>query len=285
MIGRREILVGGLGLAAMPALAAHRPDPELEAIRARTDGRLGVLALDSGSGRTIGIDADSRYAMCSTFKLPLAAAVLAEVDAGRRRLDEAISFTADDLLEHAPYVRANAGAAALPVEGLARSAVVVSDNSAANLLLPLVGGPAGLTRFIRSQGDRVTRLDRNEPTLNSNRPGDPRDTTTPAAMVGLLRRLLVGRALSDEARKRLIGWMVACETGGAKLRAGLPAGWSAGDKTGSGANGASNDIAILWPPRRTPVLVACYVDAPDATAGARDAAHAAVAAVVARHFA
>jgi beta-lactamase class A len=285
MIDRRTLVAATLALAAAPAAARSRSEPELAAIRARTGGRLGVFALDTGSGRSLGLDADARYAMASTFKLPLAAAVLAEVDAGRRRLDETVPFTAADLLEYAPYVRANATKGALPIVGLAQAAVEVSDNSAANLLLPLIGGPAGLTRFCRAHGDRTTRLDRNEPDLNTNLAGDPRDTTTPAAMVGLLRRLLVGKALSAASRERLIGWLVACETGKARIRAGLPADWRAGDKTGTGARGAANDLAILWPPRRAPILVACFVDAEDAKPADRDAAHAAVAALVARRFA
>jgi beta-lactamase class A len=285
MLDRRSLIAATLALATAPAIARSRNELELEAIRARTGGRLGVFALDTGSGRSFGLDADARYAMASTFKLPLAAAVLAEVDAGRRKLDEMVPFTQADLLEYAPYVRANRQASALPIAGLAQAAVEVSDNTAANLLLPLIGGPAGLTRFVRANGDRVTRLDRNEPELNSNLAGDPRDTTTPAAMVGLLRRLLVGKALSAASRERLIGWLVACETGKARLRAGLPPEWRAGDKTGSGARGAANDIAILWPPRRPPILVACFVDAEDAKPAVRDAAHAAVGALVARRFA
>jgi len=285
MLDRRTLIAGTVALAAAPAVARTRAEPELEAIRARTGGRLGVFALDTGSGRSFGLDAEARYAMASTFKLPLAAAVLAEVDAGRRRLDEQVPFTTADLLEYAPYVRANLQAKTLPIAGLAQAAVEVSDNSAANLLLPLIGGPAGLTRFARAHGDRTTRLDRNEPDLNANLTGDPRDTTTPAAMVGLLRRLLVGKALSPASREMLIRWLVACETGKARLRAGLPKDWRAGDKTGTGARGAANDVAILWPPRRPPILVACFVDAEDAKPAARDAAHAAVGALVARRFA
>jgi beta-lactamase class A len=130
----------------------------------------------------------------------------------------------------------------------------------------------------------MTRLDRNEPELNSNLPGDPRDTTTPAAMAALLRRLLTGPALTPASRARLIGWMVACETGKTRLRAGLPQGWFAGDKTGTGLRGGTGDIAILWPPGRPPIIVACYIDAPDASATVRDAAYAAVARRIVAQF-
>lgn len=283
MVGRRTVLGGGAALL-VAARSAPR-DTAIEAIEATLGGgRLGFAAIDTAGGRRIAWRAEERFAMASTFKLPLAAAVLAEVDRGRRRLDDQIPFTAADLLDHAPYVRAHPQAAALPLVGLAQAAVVLSDNTAANLLLPIVGGPAGLTRFARAVGDRHTRLDRTEPDLNSNLPGDPRDTTTPAAMAALLRRLLTGAVLSPASRARLIAWMVACETGKARLRAGLPQGWSAGDKTGTGARGGTGDIAILWPPASPPIVVACYVDVADASATVRDAAYASVARLIAERL-
>src|SRR5262249_5430218 len=159
-----------------------------------------------------------------------------------------VSYRETDLLEHAPETRAHVGEGAMSVDALARAAVVVSDNTAANLLLARVDGPAGFTRFGRSLGDAVTRLDRTEPALNANVPGAPRDTTSPRAMVGLMRALLCGEALSPSSRARLLGWLRACETGKERLRAGLPAEWVVGDKTGTGAAGALNDVAIATPP-------------------------------------
>jgi beta-lactamase class A len=287
MLHRRAVLGGA---AALLVAAKRAPvaasDPAFAAIEATlSGGRFGLCAIETATGRRLAWRADERFAMASTFKLPLAAAVLAQVDRGERRLDDMLPFTRTDLLDHAPYLRAHPEAAALPIGGLAEAAVVLSDNSAANLLLPIVGGPAGLTRFVRAQRDGVTRLDRNEPALNSNLPGDPRDTTTPAAMAGLLRRLLTGRALTAQSRARLIGWMVACQTGRTRLRAGLPQGWSAGDKTGTGERGGTGDIAILWPPAGAPIVVACYVDAASVAAPVRDAAYAAAARLIAETFA
>jgi len=247
-------------------------------------GRLGVAALDVASGRRLVHDENSRYAMASTFKTALAAAVLAEIDRGALSLDQEIQFGPADLVTHAPVVEANLARGSLPLERLCAAIVEVSDNAAANLLLARIGGPTGLTAFIHRCGDPVTRLDRNELALNSNLPGDPRDTTTPAAMVGLLQTLLLGNVLTPASRARLVGWMEGSTTGRERLRAGLPAGWRAGDKTGTGANGAHNDVAIAWPPRRGPILIACFQSGGNADAAIRNAVHASVARAVASAF-
>lgn len=245
-------------------------------------GRLGVAALDTGSGRRVGHRADERFAMCSTFKLPLVAAVLARVDAGQERLDRFVPYGPADLLKYAPVTRAHVAAGGMTIEALCAAAIEVSDNTAGNLLLRAVGGPAGLTRYARSLGDAVTRFDRTEPTLNTAIPGDPRDTTTPAAMVALANHILVGDALSRASRTLLLHWLRACTTGGARIRAGLPHGWSAGDKTGTGDRAATNDVAIAWPPQRRPLLIAeYYVESPASTAQ-REAVLAGSARVVVR---
>jgi len=284
----RRTLLTAMGATAVTACTMPRgataDDTELAAIRAASGGRLGVFALDTATGATIGRDADARYAMCSTFKAPLAAAILVEVDAGRLRLDQPVRFTRADLVPHAPVVEAALDRGALSVEALCQGTVEVSDNVAANLLLPLIGGPAGFTRFARSSGDNVTRLDRFEPELNIVRGGDLRDTTTPAAMVGLMRAFLTGDTLTPASRDRLIGWMTASPTGRERLRARLPADWRAGDKTGTSGEGYFNDIAVLWPPNRAPILVACYLDAPGLQPERANAAHADVGALIARRF-
>lgn len=223
--------------------------------------------------------------MCSTFKWVLAAAILVGVDGAQLSLEERVSYGPSDLLEHAPVAREHVGEGSLTVEALARAIVTVSDNTAANLLLPKVGGPAGLTQFVRSMGDPVTRLDRTEPTLNSNELGDLRDTTSPRAMAGLMRRVLCGDVLSNTSRERLLSWLRDCETGKDRLRAGFPGNWNAGDKTGSGARGATNDIAIAMRPGRAPVLVAAYMSEGEAGPPALQAAHAELGQVVARELA
>jgi beta-lactamase class A len=290
MIDRRCFLLASgaalLGAAAPATISlAPRPDfPELEA-RLGHGGRLGVSVLDTGSGRRFAHRQDERFALCSTFKLALAAAILADVDRGRRALTDEISFGAADLFDYAPVVRANLARGRLSIEELCAAVIEVSDNSAANLLLRPLGGPPALTAFFRRCGDRVSRLDRYEVALGSNLPADPRDTTSPAAMLGLMHRILLGDVLRPESRARLLGWMDRVTTGMQRLRAGFPDGWRVGNKTGTGASGAANDIAIAWPPGRPPILLTCYLSGGSAEGAARDAVHASVAAAVVSAFA
>jgi beta-lactamase class A len=261
-----------------PPSASH---PEsLDEIESSVGGRVGVFAIDTGTGRTLAHRENERFAMCSTFKWALAAAVLGRVDRSEIVLGERVPYGKSHLIGHAPATTEHVAEGAMTLEGLARAAVTVSDNTAANLLLAKVGGPAGLTRFIRAAGDPVTRLDRNEPTLNENDPGDVRDTTSPQAMVGLMRAVLCGDVLSRPSRERLLGWMQACETGQHRLRAGIPAGWLVGDKTGTGENGACNDLAIAVPPGRAPILVAAYLGDSPSTIERLEAAHAQIGRLV-----
>lgn len=282
---RRGLIAGAAAsLCAGPALAADA----LAAIEARVGGRLGVFALDVGSGATLAHRADERFPMCSTFKAMAVAAVLAKVDAGAERLDRFVRYGEADLLAYAPVTRAHVGEGGLPLADLCAAAIELSDNGAANLILASLGGPGGWTRYVRSLGDSVSRLDRTEPALNSSIPGDPRDTTTPAAMLADLRKTVLGDALKPASRQRLQDWMIACKTGDARLRAGLPRGWKVGDKTGTwGAENAyasSNDIAVVWTETQ-PILIACYVTGPDAVpAKARDAAIADVGRLAAATF-
>jgi beta-lactamase class A len=252
----------------------------LDEMESRVGGRVGVFAIDTGSGRTLAHRENERFAMCSTFKWTLAATVLGMVDRSEASLEERLPYGKADLLDHAPVTTANVAEGAMTLEALAHAAVTVSDNTAANLLLAKVGGPAGLTRFFRALGDPVTRLDRNEPELNENEPGDARDTTSPRAMVGLMRAVLCGDVLSRASRERLLGWMHACETGKNRLRAGFPAGWMVGDKTGTGMNGACNDLAIAVPPGRAPILVAAYLSDSEADGELLESAHVGVARLV-----
>ncbi len=196
--------------------------------------------------------------MCSTFKASLAACVLAGVDRGQVRLDELIAYGPDDLMEYAPVAKQNLEKGAMSVTDMCEAAVELSDNTCANALLARVGGPSALTAFWRSIGDTVSRLDHNEPELNRSPPGDPHDTTTPAAMAGNLRSLILGKVLSPNSRERLTGWMLGCKTGDNRLRAGLPKGWRVGDKTGNNGKDASGDIAVTWSTREEPVLICAY---------------------------
>lgn len=282
---RRHLIAGATALAAFPATALAQKKSALDRIREETGGRLGLAVYDSGTGRRYFDGAEARFAMCSTFKVPLAAAVLARADRGEIDLKREIRFSEADLLNHAPVVKANLAKGALPIETLLEAAVVMSDNSAANLVFGQISGPRGLTKFIRSAGDALTRSDRDEPTLNNVRNGEVRDTTTPQAMLWLLNALLLGEALSPASRARLIGWMEVSPTGKERLRAGLPKSWRVGDKTGTSGDGYVNDVAIAVPPGRKPILITCYMDAPTLPIAQANAAHAKIGELIGRLFA
>ena len=249
----------------------------------RGRGRLGVVAIDLRDMRRIEQRSHERFPLASTFKVPLAMAVLKRVDEGVERLDRPIRYTAHDIISYSPVVGRQPHGGTLPVAQLCAAAIELSDNAAANLLLQTVGGPPGVTAFMRRLGDPVTRLDRNEPALNEAAPGGVRDTTTPAAMANLLARLVRDPVLSDASKAKLFGWMRAAKTGLTRIRAGVPAGWTAGDKTGT-TNAVGNDIAILWPPSGAPIVLAVYFADVHGTDAERDAAIADVARSVVRHF-
>jgi beta-lactamase class A len=254
-IARRAVFAGSL--LALPAFA-NDASSALADLERRNGGRLGVAALDTASGRRSGWRSDERFPLCSTFKFLAAALVLARVDRGLERLDRRIIYSDKDLVTYSPVTKDHVGLGGLSAAEVCEAAVTLSDNTAGNLMLASFGGPPALTAYARTLGDALTRLDRIETELNEAAPGDPRDTTTPAAMLGDMQRLLVGDALSAGSREQLIGWLLASKTGGKRLRAGLPPDWRVGDKTGGGGNGTANDIAVAWPPGRAPILVVVY---------------------------
>ncbi|MFC5069878.1 class A beta-lactamase [Flaviflagellibacter deserti] len=260
LLTRRQALAGALSLPFVSRALAAAPSPEAELadLERRSGGRLGVSVLDLGSIRRFGYRPDERFAMCSTFKLLAAGYVLARVDRGEERLDRRIVVRESDLVPYAPAVEKRLGGDGMTMSELCDAAITLSDNAAANLILASYGGPAGLTAYLRSIGDDVTRLDRNEPTLNEATPGDPRDTTSPAAILDTTRKLVLGDALSASSREQLKAWLIANTTGGARIRAGVPKDWIVGDKTGTGDKATSNDVAVLWPPGREPVLLTVY---------------------------
>jgi beta-lactamase class A len=257
---------------------------QLAEIEAREGGRLGVFVRDTGTGATIERRADERFPMCSTFKLLTAAAVLKRVDQGAERLDRTIAYGPSDLLEYAPITKAHVAEGGMTVADLCAAAIDWSDNTAANLVLQTIGGPAGFTQFARSLGDAVTRLDRNEPSLNESLPGDPRDTSSPHAMAASMQKVLVGDALSDGSRSQLQTWLIGDKVGDKRLRAGLPPSWRIGDKTGTGERGSTNAVAIIWPPGRVPLIATVYYTESSASADARNAIHKEIGALIAETF-
>jgi beta-lactamase class A len=269
---RRSLLGGGAATAALLLLPGSpaQADTGLRRLEREYGGRIGAVGIDTGTGRTVAHRPDERFPLLSTFKVLAAAAVL-ERARGREPglLERVIHWTEADLVDYSPITEPRV-ADGLTVAELCHAAIAYSDNTAGNLLLERIGGPAGLTRYARALGDPVTRLDRWETALNDWSPASPRDTTTPAAMARNLRNLTVGHELHRADRDRLNGWLRANTTGGARIRAGLPESWTVGDKTGSAdAYGAANDIAIVQPPTGAPLILAVYTNR-TAADGTRD---------------
>jgi beta-lactamase class A len=262
---RKALVIGGvqlwLGLTAPAADDPKSGQPAatgIAEIERDLQGRIGVAILDTANHRSIAYHSTDRFPMCSTFKFLVAAAVLNRVDKKEEQLDRVIRYGPADLLDWAPVTKEHVQQGSLTVDALCAAAIEYSDNTAANLLLQTIGGPHGLTEFVRSLGDPITRLDRNEPTLNTALKGDDRDTTSPGSMLKDMQGLLLGQKLSAAARQQLEAWLDANTTGDKRLRAGLPPACQVGDKTGTGENGATGDIAIVRPPNRAPILVVVY---------------------------
>jgi beta-lactamase class A len=263
---------------------ANHAEDRIAEINARVGGRIGVAALDTGTGQHIEYKANERFPMCSTFKVLAAAAVLKLVDEGKEHLDRMVAYGKEDILEYAPVTKEHLKEGRMTLANLCAAAIEKSDNTAGNLLLRAIGGPSGLTSFLRALGDETTRLDRMEPDLNTAIPGDERDTTTPAAMRDDLVRLLTGDVLSPVSRRQLEMWLVGNQTGAQMIRAGVPTTWRVGDKTGRGDNGVTNDVAVLRPPNSPPIFLAIYSVGSTAAANERTATVAEVARVVAEAF-
>jgi beta-lactamase class A len=293
---QRRQLIEAAGLATTTLLAsgcarsfgaptgapqASRFEQALRQIEATSGGRLGVAMLDTHSGASHAYRGAERFPMCSTFKFLAAAQVLSRVDQGQEQLDRRITVRASDIVQHSPATQPRVGGQPMTLAELCEATITLSDNAAANLMLKQMGGPAGLTAYMRSLGDEITRLDRVEPELNEATPGDPRDTTTPQAMLLSMQKILLGTALSTASRAQITRWLLDNKTGDRKLRALLPAGWRVGDKTGGGNHGSNNDIGILWPPGRAPVLVTAYLTQTKAALPVRDRAIAEVGQLVA----
>ncbi len=258
-MNRRDFLWSGSAFLALSSHAQEAPIAAISDYERGSGGHIGVYAENIRTGAKLSWRADERFVMCSTFKASLAACVLSRVDRGQDSLETFISYGAADIQDwYAPVAKANLSKGSLSVREMCRGAVEESDNTCANLLLSRVGGPPALTAFWRKNGDRITRLDDPEPFLNRTPLGNSRDTTTPAAMAQTLRRFVLGRVLSDPSRTIFTEWLVGCRTGANRLRAGLPAAWVIGDKTGNNGSDAAGDIAVVWPKADFPIVICVY---------------------------
>ncbi len=253
-------------------------------IEHRLDARIGVAVFDMETGRRWEYHADDRFPLNSTFKTLVCVTLLARVDAGQERLDRVVTFNESTLVTYSPVLEMRIGPDGIGRMTLAEACeatMSMSDNSAANLILDAIGGPAALTEFVRSIGDDVTRLDRRETDLNEAVPGDVRDTTTPNAMAMNLKKLVLGDVLSQASRQQLEDWLVGNKVGDALLRAGVPHTWKVGDRTGAGGYGSRSITAIMWPPGNEPVIAAIYITETNATFDERNAAIAEIGEAIA----
>jgi beta-lactamase class A len=292
MLERRQLLkamLAATSLLAVPAAAAPtaRRFDAAARLRALESGpaRLGVCLLDTVTGESTGNRLGERFAMCSTFKLPLVAACLREADRVRLDLGEILPYSEEDLLPWAPFTREHVANGGMNVVSLMQAAQELSDGVAANLLVRRLGGPAAVTQLFRDMGDSVIRLDRYEPDLARAEPGEERDTTTPEAMARFVGRITTGDVLQPQTRDLLLNWMERTQTGVRRLRAGLPADWRSGNKTGTardeGTTNKVNDVAVTFPPGRNPIVIAAYYDS-GVTTDQIEPAHEAVLAEVGR---
>ncbi|GAA2798944.1 PEN family class A beta-lactamase, Bpc-type [Kitasatospora paracochleata] len=292
-MSRRAVLGMGAGTVlavTVPTGGAARADGGAATVTALADlerehgARLGVFARNTVTGTQVRYRAQELFPICSVHKIVTAAAVLRDLDRDGEVLARRVHYTAADVAEagYAPITGTPEHlAGGMTIADLCAAALEYSDNAADNLLLRELGGPQAVTRFCRSLGDRVTRLDRWEPALNSAEPGRVTDTTTPAAIAGTLEHLLLGRALTPGDRRQLTRWMLANTTGAARLRAGLPSTWSLADKTGTGSYGTTNDVGLAWTPDGTPLVLAVLSTGPAPDAPADEALVARAAALVA----
>jgi beta-lactamase class A len=245
--------------------AAVAAQAQLAKLERTLAGRLGVFALNTANGTQLSYRANEYFPMCSTFKVLLVSAILKRSTQSDGLMQQRIKYQQSDLVTYSPITEQHVKDG-MTVATLCAAAIQYSDNTASNLLMNLLGGPGTVTAFARSIGDRQFRLDRWETALNSAIPGDQRDTSTPNAMATSLQRLALGDALEPHLQWQLRVWLQGNTTGAARIRAGVPAAWQVGDKTGTGDYGTANDLALLWPPRRAPVIVAIYT-----TQGQKDA--------------
>ncbi|WP_304454828.1 class A beta-lactamase [Nocardiopsis sp. YSL2] len=216
------------------------------------DARLGVYALDTGSGEAVEYRAEERFAFASTIKVALFGALLEQTTP--EELEKEVTITEDDLVNWNPITEQHVGEEMSLLE-LGDAALRYSDNAATNLLLEELGGPDALDAALEEIGDDVTSVDRSEPGLNEAAPGDERDTSTPRAMATTLEAFTLGDVLPEDDSEILTEMMRGNTTGDDLIRAGVPDGWEVGDRTGAGGYGTRNAIAVVWPPEDDPIVL------------------------------
>lgn len=273
------LLFGSVPLWAQSANAKANIQQQLSELEKNSGGRLGVALIDTADNSQILYRADERFPMCSTSKVMAVSALLKQSETDKNLLAKRMEIKQSDLVNYNPIAEKHLDTGMTLAE-FSAATIQYSDNTAMNKILEHLGGPAKVTEFARTIGDKTFRLDRTEPTLNTAIPGDKRDTTSPLAMAKSLQNLTLGKALGEPQRAQLVEWMKGNTTGGASIRAGLPTSWVVGDKTGSGDYGTTNDIAVIWPANHAPLVLVTYFTQPQQNAEARKDVLAAAAKIV-----
>jgi len=232
-------------------------EDEFTQLESKFDARLGVYAIDTENEKSISYRGDERFAFASTYKALAAGTMLKQKSVNE--LDEIVTYSKDDLVTYSPITEKHVDTG-MSLKDIADAAIRYSDNTAGNLLFNEIGGPEGFEKTLREIGDTITLSERTEPDLNLTVPGNSRDTSTPKALASSLQAFIVGDKLSSENRELLTEWLVGSTTGDTLIRAGVPEGWIVGDKSGAASYGTRNDIAVVWPPDRSPIFIAILSD-------------------------
>lgn len=272
-------LIGATSLSRAQIVNEHI-DSAVKTAESTLGARVGVAVLDTGSDHSWFHRPDERFPMASTSKVLTCAALL---QSGSRLLDKQTTIHVSDLAAYAPVTKTMVGKQ-VSASDLCGITMRTSDNTAVNKVLEILGGPEVVTSFVRKTGDKITRLDRNEPNLNEGTPGDLRDTTTPRAISATMRQLVLGSVLDTKSREQLTEWLTSNEVGGPLLRAGVPADWRIADRTGAGGYGTRGVVAVIWPPKHAPVVTAIYITETKATMDERNAAIATIGKAIASEF-
>ena len=274
---RRTVLTGTGALAltacmSPPDVSGRDETRAVEGLELALGGRIGFHAVNLDTGRTLSWRADERHAMCSTFKALLGGVILKAAEQGELSIEDTLTVTADDLVYWSPFTEQRVGEP-VPISDLCAATIQTSDNAAANLLVARLGGPEAVTARLSALGDTTIRLDRWEPELNENAPGDPRDTTSALAMTTTLASMLFGKLLAKASARILQDWMIGATTGLNRLRAGFPDGAVAGDKTGTSSNDQSNDTAFVILPDGDRLVMTSFINAPEPMSASTNLAH------------
>jgi len=276
MFSLPKLLALPLLFSMVVAHAAVIDDARLAAVATQEEqtlhARIGITITDTASSKSTSYRGNERFPLNSTHKALLCGALLHEQDKGRLALTDRTQFDRAALVEYSPVTEKFVAPASMSWQQLCEAAITYSDNTAANVIVKKLGGQAAVTQFFAETGDKVTRLDRDEPELNSAIPGDVRDTTTPVAVSQTLQKLTLEEALKPASRAQLLQWMRDDKVADALLRSVLPAGWHIADKTGAGAYGSRSIISVVWPENGKPLIVSIYITQTEATLAESNAA-------------